>query len=186
MSLICSPGLFAEMITSRIRELDGRAFVFPSAVDIVQKDTSDAEILGVSFLARNNAYILDIGRLRRRLAEHPLDSHHWTHVFHKTEILASTAVRLKACVVKKDPRARLRTMSEVLNDPETPEEVRRLLMAHPQIPVLNRKVVRAEMESVKIPIMNYLLLDIGIFQHFVHYGYTHGLGYTYILSHILY
>jgi len=185
MSLVCSPSLFAEMIASRIRGLDSRAFVFPSAIELTHKNPQESGFFGVSFIPRKNTYTIDLGWLERRIRE-SLDVNHWKSIFQNTEIVASTAVRLKAYVVMRSPNARLRTLSQVLNDPETPLSVRKLLVEHPQISGLHQKLARAKMESSEIPLIIMYSLDIGIFQHFVHYGYIHGLGYTYTLSHILY
>lgn len=173
------------MIASRITGLDSRAFVFPSAIDLVNKNPQNSGLFGVSFVPRKNSYTIDLGWLERSIRD-TLNENHWSSIFQNTEIIASTAVRLKAYAVMRKPKARLRTLSEVLNDSDTPEDVRKLLLQHPQIRDLHQKVARAQMETSKIPIIIYVSLDIGIFQHFIHYGYTHGLGYTYTLSQILY
>lgn len=171
------------MLAGRISELDQKAFPFSSeyALGGESDDALPLTYGPVSFAPTKNMYVFDIERISTSLDQLDSVPNYWESVNEYIEIIAVAAVRLKAYLVI-EPSIELQLLHRAIDDPQTPEDVKRGLRSDSKLIELHLRIKQAIQNKEELTPAVLIGLDISILQHFALHCRTKHLGDEHLLS----
>ena len=174
----CSLEMFMQLLTSRIKELDRRAFIFSSqfAMDVDMDEVTPLTYGPVSFLPKNNAYVFDIAYISSSLTALNPVPNYWKSINDDIEIMAVAALRLKAYVAIPGRHIQLRILHESLKDTETPDEIKRTLRSDSKLVEAYLRIEQVCVNKGEVELKALVVIDVSIVQHYAFHIRSKRLG----------